>query len=64
MDLRTPSGIFFSLLGLILTAVGLVSPGLRAPLTETNVNVYSGVVILVFGLVLLALAQRARRRQS
>ncbi len=58
-DLRTPSGLLFTLLGLILCAVGLISPGTRAPLAEANINLYSGVMFLVFGLLLLWMAKRA-----
>lgn len=59
MDLRIPSGLFFTLLGLILTVMGLFSPGVRAPLTDVNVNLYAGITMLVFGAVLLLLALRA-----
>lgn len=59
MDLRKPSGYFFTLLGLILCLMGLIAPGTRAPLTEVNVNLYSGLAMLIFGLVLLLLARRA-----
>jgi hypothetical protein len=59
MDLRIPSGLFFMLLGLILTVMGLVSPGVRAPLTDVNVNLYAGITMLAFGAVLLLLARRA-----
>jgi hypothetical protein len=62
LDLRTPSGIFFTLLGLILTFLGLVRPGLRAPLTDANVNLYCGLCTLAFGLILLGLAFGFRRR--
>lgn len=62
MDLRIPSGWFFTLLGAILTALGVLSPGLRAPLTETNVNLYSGLFMLAFGVSLLLLARGARRK--
>ena len=58
-DLRTPSGLLFALFGLILTAYGILSPDTRAPLAETNVNLYSGVMFLLFGLVLLWMAKRA-----
>lgn len=58
-DLRTPSGWFFSLVGAILCAIGIVDPDLRAPLTEVNVNLYTGAALLVFGGVLLWLARRA-----
>ena len=59
MDLRIPSGLFFTLLGLILTVMGLFSPGVRAPLTDVNVNLYAGITMLAFGAVLLLLARRA-----
>lgn len=59
MDLRIPSGLFFTLLGLILIVMGLFSPGVRAPLTDVNVNLYAGITMLVFGAVLLLLGRRA-----
>jgi hypothetical protein len=59
MDLRRPSGYFFTLLGLILILMGIVVPGTRAPLTEANVNLYAGIGMLVFGGVLLLLARRS-----
>jgi len=58
-DLRTPSGWFFAILGVILCLSGIWSPGGRAPLTEANVNLYTGVVALLFGGILLWLARRA-----
>jgi uncharacterized membrane protein HdeD (DUF308 family) len=60
LDLRYPAGGFFALLGLILAVLGLVSTA-KAPLTDVNVNLWTGVVMLVFGLILLALALRAKR---
>lgn len=62
MDLRVPSGWFFTLLGVVLTSLGVFDPGLRARLTEVNVNLYSGISMLVFGVFLLLLARRATRR--
>jgi uncharacterized membrane protein len=59
MDLRKPSGWFFTLLGALLVITGLVLPDARARLTEVNVNLYSGVVIIAFGGILLWLARRA-----
>ncbi len=59
MDLRAPSGMFFTLLGLILVAMGLFTPETRAALTDANVNLYSGIAMLAFGLVMLLLAKRA-----
>ena len=59
MDLRIPSGFFFTLLGLVLILTGLLAPGMRAPLTDFNVNLYDGIALLVFGIILLLLARRA-----
>ena len=59
-DLRVPSGLFFTILGLILVGLGLFDSGLRARLTDANVNLYAGAAMLVFGLLLLLLARRSR----
>ena len=58
LDLRIPSGLFFVALGVILTALAIVSPDLRAPLMTGNVNLYCGLFMIVFGCALLGLAQR------
>lgn len=58
-DLRTPSGWFFTVLGLILCVTGIFGRELRAPLAEVNVNLYAGVGTLLFGGILLWLARRA-----
>jgi hypothetical protein len=63
MDLRVPSGWFFSLLGLILLRMGIFKPETRAALTTENVNLYAGACMLVFGLFLLLLAWRARSNE-
>ena len=59
MDLRRPSGYFFTLLGVVLTLMGIIVPGTRAPLTDTNVNLYVGLAMIAFGLILLLLARRS-----
>jgi len=60
LDLRAPTGWFFSILGVILLALGIFSSELRAALTTVNVNVYCGVAMLMFGGVMLFLAYRKR----
>ena len=59
MDLRVPSGWFFTLLGVILVGMGLIAPDARAALTDVNVNLYSGIAMLIFGLFLLLMARLA-----
>jgi len=59
LDLRVPSGLFFAAVGLILCGLGVFSPETRAALTDVNVNLYSGLTMLVFGATLLLLARRS-----
>lgn len=60
VDLREHTGRFFFLLGVILIGVAFLQPGNRAPLSEANVNLWSGLLMLAFGLLLLGLARRAK----
>jgi len=56
-----PAGLFFAGVGVILCAYGLLFPGVRAPLAaDINVNLYSGISMGVFGIILLLLAWRKR----
>jgi len=64
LDLRLPTGSFFALAGLILLALGVMSPESRAPLTDVNVNLYCGFFMVTFGAVMLLLAWRAGRKHS
>lgn len=62
-DLRLPVGLLFTLLGLLLTGFGLVSPAeIYRRSLGINVNLLWGAVVLLFGAVMLALALRARQR--
>ena len=64
LDLRVPSGWFFTVLGLILLGMGIFAPDTRAALSDANVNLYSGIPMLVFGLFMLLMAWRSSRRAS
>jgi uncharacterized membrane protein HdeD (DUF308 family) len=59
MDLRVPSGWFFTVLGLILVGMGVFAPETRAALTDANVNLYAGAAMLVFGIFMLLMSRRA-----
>jgi len=66
LDIRAPIGGLFSLLGLMLAGYGLVA-GSRttsdvAPVT--NVNLWWGLVMLLFGIIMLALSRRAMKRAT
>ena len=61
-DLRRPTGFLFSLLGLILLLYGMIHPEVRAPLDPgTNVNLWCGLALLLFGGCLLWLSFRAKK---
>jgi len=64
LDLRIPTGFFFSLVGLILLVMGVFSPSERAALTEGNVNLYCGLVVVACGAGMLALARLGSRGDS
>lgn len=55
-DLRIPIGGFFTIVGLIVAGVGVLSAN-RAPLDAANVNLYSGLAMLAFGGLMLWLAR-------
>ena len=60
-DLRRPTGYLFGLLGLVLLLYGLIFPAVRAPLDpETNVNLWCGLMLLLFGGCLLWLSFRRK----
>ncbi len=64
MDIRMPIGGLFALLGLMLIGYGLVAPGSQGAATlstGTNVNLWWGLVMLAFGIVMLLLARRSMR---
>jgi uncharacterized membrane protein len=60
LDLRVPTGLFFAIVGLILLAMGVFAPSERAALTDSNVNLYCGLVMLAFGLILLGLSRLSK----
>jgi hypothetical protein len=64
LDVRLPIGMMFSLLGAILVVYGLVSDrAMYARSLGINVNLWWGLVLLAFGVLMLVFALRARRGQ-
>jgi len=61
LDVRWPIGGLFTITGALLVTYGLVSdPAIYQKSLGINVNLWWGIVLLVFGLSMLALAYRAR----
>ena len=62
LDLRYPIGLLFTVFGMILTIYGIVSDkAIYQRSLGINVNLYWGIELLAFGLVMLALAMHSRR---
>lgn len=60
-DIRLPIGFMFALFGALLAVFGAITGGSTAAGSRgLAVNVWWGVVMLVFGLALLYLARRRR----
>jgi protein-S-isoprenylcysteine O-methyltransferase Ste14 len=61
LDVRLPMGAMFVLLGGILTVFGMFSDRVQYDKSlKIDINLWWGMVILAFGLVMLLLAWRAR----
>jgi hypothetical protein len=67
LDIRAPIGGLFSLLGVMLAAYGLFASGSGGPSdlsSGTNVNLWWGLTMLAFGIIMLLLARRAMSHSS
>ena len=67
LDVRWPIGTLFVTLGLLLTGYGLATAGNTeqyARSLSVNVNLWWGLVMLVFGLVLLLAAWAGTKKLS
>lgn len=65
LDLRIPMGMMFTLIGAVLMAFGLSTRGNGAiywPSMGIDANLWWGVPLLVFGLVLISLGRRGQMR--
>lgn len=63
LDIRLPIGIMFSLFGILLAGFGLFSdPEIYARSLGTNINLEWGVVLIVFGAIMLTFGLRRSRR--
>ncbi len=62
IDIRLPLGSLFSLLGIILFVYGALGDSSRYQQSlGVNVNLYWGIVLLAFGLLMLFLGRRGAR---
>lgn len=64
LDLRLPIGLMFSIIGALLAVFGFASdPAIYQRSLGFNVNLWWGLVLVVFGLVMLWLVKRDTGRR-
>ena len=61
LDMRYPLGLLFGSLGLIIAAYGLLTKHLSL---DININLWWGLVMLAFGIIMLLLARAAGAKQK
>jgi hypothetical protein len=65
VDIRFPIGLMFTILGLLLTLFGLFS-GSNSELYKisygVNINLWTGLFSLVFGLLMLGLSLKGKKK--
>jgi hypothetical protein len=66
LDIRAPIGGLFTLLGLLLVGYGLVggNGNPASASTSPSINLWWGLVMLAFGVMMLFLARRAMTRPA
>ena len=67
LDIKIPIGLMFTILGIILTILGLVTAGDTAMYEQAmgyNVNLFSGIIMLVFGGFMLFTSRLFKKKKS
>ncbi len=66
VDIRIPIGLMFSIIGVIITILGLFTVSdsdMYQKSLGINVNLIMGVVILLFGLIMLFFSFRKKKQK-
>ena len=67
LDIKIPIGLMFTILGIILTILGLVTAGDSAMYEQSmgyNINLFSGLFMLVFGGFMLFTSRLFKRKKG
>lgn len=65
VDIRIPIGFMFSLFGVLITVFGIVTVSdtdMYVKSLGVNVNIIMGIMMLVFGLIMLFFAFRKKKK--
>ena len=64
VDIRIPIGLMFSILGVLITSFGIFTFSNTEMYERSlgiNVNIIMGILMLVFGLIMLFLARKKKK---
>ena len=64
VDIRIPIGLMFTIIGILISVFGFVTKsnaGMYQKSLGINVNLIMGVLMLVFGLIMLYFARRKKK---
>jgi len=64
LDIKLPIGLMFAIIGLLLTIYGLVTASdsaMYARSLNVNINLWIGLCMLVFGVIMLFFAKRPKK---
>jgi hypothetical protein len=64
LDIKLPIGLMFAIIGLLLTIYGLVTASdsaMYARSLHVNINLWIGLCMLVFGVIMLFFAKRPKK---
>ena len=65
LDIRLPIGLLFSIFGVLLIGYGaLGDKAIYARSLEVNINLWWGVIMLLFGLVMFVLGKRGTKMKA
>ena len=67
LDIKIPIGLMFSIFGLILTILGIITAGDTAMYEQSlgyNINLLSGVIMLVFGGFMLFTSRLFKKKKE
>ena len=65
LDIRLPIGLLFSIFGVLLIGYGaLGNKSIYARSLDVNINLWWGVIMLAFGLVMFVLGKRGTKMKA
>ncbi len=67
LDIKIPIGLMFSILGIILTILGLVTNGDAVMYEKSlgfNINLLSGILMMVFGAFMLLTSTLIKKKKK